>query len=82
MRHIFPILPTAAAVILAMSFATAPAHARAIACSEPGGPCVANSARNYNSCVDLALRRGETLNGGRRSMDLFIYHCLAGDIPW
>lgn len=92
MRHIFL---SAAAIALAATFATtSPSYASGgyarggyerggtIACSEPGGPCASSSARNYNSCVDLALQRGENLGkGGRRSLDLFVYQCLAGRIP-
>jgi hypothetical protein len=93
MRHVFF---SVAAIALAATFATSgPSYASAgygrgygyapggtIACSEPGGPCASGSARSYNSCVDLALQRGENLGkGGRRSLDLFVYQCLAGRIP-
>jgi hypothetical protein len=88
MRKIFSLM---AAIALAASVATAssssatarPSHWEdsAIQCSEPGGPCASGSDAAYNHCTDLALQRGETLNGGRRSLDFFVYQCLAGHIP-
>jgi hypothetical protein len=91
MRPIFSLM---AAIALAASVATAssssasarPSHSRdaAIQCSPytPGGPnCASGSAAEYNHCTDLALQRGETLNGGRRNLDFFVYQCLAGHIP-
>jgi hypothetical protein len=59
---------------------TSPSWDRATQCSMPGGPCASGSAERYNHCTDLALQRGETLNGGRRSLDFFVYQCLAGHI--
>jgi hypothetical protein len=88
MRQIFSLI---AAIALAASVATASASSAsarpspwqhsAIQCSMPGGPCASGSDAAYNHCTDLALQRGETLNGGRGSLDFFVYQCLAGHIP-
>jgi hypothetical protein len=88
MRPIFSLM---AAIALAASVATAssssatarpsPREHSAIQCSMPGGPCASGGDAAYNHCVDLALERGESLNSGRRSLDFFVYQCLAGHIP-
>jgi hypothetical protein len=89
MRRLFSSI---AMVAFVASFATSnpsPAAARGSAswdgtihCSQPGAACVSTSARNYNGCIDLSLRRGYNLGGGgRRYLDLFVYQCLAGRVP-
>ena len=40
------------------------------------------SQRSHNACFNLALARGESAAWGeRRSLNWFIYQCLAGKIP-
>lgn len=80
MRH----LPYAiAAVAIVATFATsklALSQGATVVC-RPGGNCVTTTAANYNSCVDLALRRGLQLTkGDRPSFDLFVYQCVAGRV--
>jgi hypothetical protein len=48
-----------------------------------GRGCVPASRRSYNACFNLALARGESAAWGeRRSLNWFIYQCLAGKIPF
>jgi hypothetical protein len=48
-----------------------------------GRGCVPASQRSYNACFNLALARGESAAWGeRRSLNWFIYQCLAGKIPF
>jgi hypothetical protein len=48
----------------------------------PGGNCLTTTAAIYNSCVDLALRRGVLLTKDDRwVLDRFVYQCVAGRIP-
>ena len=45
--------------------------------------CVMTSATLYNSCVDLALDRGQTLGrGDRYSFDSFVQACVRGRVQW
>jgi hypothetical protein len=66
----------------AISSSSSPAEAQYQQCSRGRG-CVPASQRSYDACFNLALARGEsTLWGERRSLDWFIYQCLAGRIPF
>jgi hypothetical protein len=48
-----------------------------------GRGCVPAPQRSYNACFNLALARGESAAWGeRRSLNWFIYQCLAGKIPF
>ena len=48
----------------------------------PGGNCLTTTAAIYNSCVDLALRRGVLLTKDDRwVLDRFVYQCVAGRVP-
>jgi len=80
MRHILYAL---AAIAIVATFATsklALSQGGTMVC-RPGGNCVATTAANYNSCVDLALRRGlQMTKGDRPSFDLFVYQCVAGRV--
>ena len=47
----------------------------------PGGTCLTTTAAIYNSCVDLALRRGVLLTKDDRwVLDRFVYQCVAGRV--
>jgi hypothetical protein len=47
-----------------------------------GRGCVPATQASYNACYNLAIARGESsLWGERRSLNWFIYQCLAGRIP-
>ena len=73
------ILTVAAAA--AISSASSPAEAQS-QCIKGRG-CVPATERSYNACFNLALARGESVAWGeRRSLDWFIYQCLAGRIPF
>ena len=80
MRHI---LYAIAAIAIVATFATsklALSQGGTVVC-RPGGNCVTTTAANYNSCVDLALRRGlQMTKGDRPSFDLFVYQCVAGRV--
>lgn len=80
MRHI---LYAIAAIAIVVTFATsnlALSQGGTMVC-RPGGNCVTTTAANYNSCVDLALRRGlQMTKGDRPSFDLFVYQCVAGRV--
>jgi hypothetical protein len=72
--------------ILVVSTATlapsSPAQAQYQQCIKGRG-CVSASQRSYNACFNLALARGESAAWGeRRSLNWFIYQCLAGKIPF
>jgi len=69
----------AAAVISAPN---SPAQAQYQHCIRGRG-CEPASQRSYNACFNLALARGESAAWGeRRSLNWFIYQCLAGRIPF
>jgi hypothetical protein len=66
----------------AISSASSPAEAQYQQCIKGRG-CVPASQRSYNACFNLALARGESAAWGeRRSLNWFIYQCLAGKIPF
>jgi hypothetical protein len=66
----------------AMSAGSSPAHAQYLHCIKGRG-CEPASQRSYNACFNLALARGESAAWGeRRSLNWFIYQCLAGKIPF
>ena len=71
----------AVGAVTAVSTMSSPAQAQYLQCSRGRG-CVPATPMSYNACYNLAIARGETsLFGGRRSLDWFIYQCLAGRIP-
>ena len=73
------IMAVATTAILAPSL---PAQAQYQQCIKGRG-CVPASERSYNACFNLALARGESAAWGeRRSLNWFIYQCLAGKIPF
>jgi hypothetical protein len=73
------ILAVSTTTILAPS---SPAQAQYQQCIKGRG-CVPASQRSYNACFNLALARGESAAWGeRRSLNWFIYQCLAGKIPF
>jgi hypothetical protein len=66
----------------AISSASSPADAQYQQCIKGRG-CVPASQPSYNACFNLALARGESAAWGeRRSLNWFIYQCLAGRIPF
>jgi hypothetical protein len=70
---------TITAAILAPS---SPTQAQYLHCIKGRG-CEPASQRSYNACFNLALARGESPAWGeRRSLNWFIYQCLAGKIPF
>ena len=73
------ILAVSTTPILAPS---SPAQAQYSQCIKGRG-CVPTSQASYNACFNLALARGESAAWGeRRSLNWFIYQCLAGKIPF
>jgi hypothetical protein len=79
MRHI---LYAIAAIAIVVIFATSNlALSQATMVCRPGGACLTTTAAIYNSCVDLALRRGVLLTKDDRwVLDRFVYHCVAGRV--
>ena len=74
------VLSAMVAVVAATSFPTA-SSAQQPFCVRGRG-CVPMTPASYNSCYNLALARGESVAWGeRRSLDWFIFQCLAGRIP-
>jgi hypothetical protein len=66
----------------AFSAPGSPAQAQYQHCIKGRG-CEPASQRSYNACFNLALARGESAAWGeRRSLNWFIYQCLAGKIPF
>ena len=80
MRHIlYAIIAVAIVTIFATSHL---ALSQGTMVCRPGGNCLTTTAANYNSCVDLALRRGVLLTKDDRwVLDRFVYQCVAGRIP-
>lgn len=80
MRHILYAL---LAIAIVATFATsklALSQGTTLVC-RPGGNCLSTTPANYNSCVDLALRRGLLLTkGDRHNLNVFIYDCIAGRV--
>jgi len=80
MRHILYAIAAVAIVAVLGTSKLALSQSGTMMC-RPGGNCVTTSAANYNSCVDLALRRGlQMTKGDRPSFDLFVYQCVAGRV--
>ena len=79
MRHIVYAIVAVAIVAL---FATSNlALSQGTVVCRPGGNCITTTAAIYNSCVDLALRRGVQLTKDDRGvMDRFVYQCVAGRV--
>lgn len=74
------ILATILAVAAVTDFST-PSIAQQLFCIRGRG-CVPVTQASYNACFELALERGESVAWGeRRSLNWFIYQCLAGRIP-
>jgi hypothetical protein len=74
------ILITILTVSAVAAISAAPAHAQYSQCIKGRG-CVPTSQASYNACFNLALARGESSAWGeRRSLNWFIYQCLAGKI--
>ena len=68
--------------VAAISATSSPAQAQYSQCIKGRG-CVPASQRSYDACFNLALARGESPAWGeRRSLNWFIYQCLAGKIPF
>jgi len=77
---LFAILTVGA--VAAISAPRSPAHAQYQQCIKGRG-CVPASQPSYDACFNLALARGESAAWGeRRSLNWFIYQCLAGKIPF
>jgi hypothetical protein len=73
------------AVAAVTAFSNAPAQAQYLHCIAGRG-CVPATQASYNTCYQLALRRGwsesdNSQRGGGRGLDFFIYQCLADRIP-
>jgi hypothetical protein len=68
--------------VAAIATTSSPAQAQYSQCIKGRG-CVPASQRSYNACFNLALARGESAAWGeRKSLNWFIYQCLAGKIPF
>ena len=77
---LIPILTVGAAA--AFSSASSPAQSQYSQCIKGRG-CVPTSQASYDACFNLALARGESSAWGeRRSLNWFIYQCLACKIPF
>jgi hypothetical protein len=80
MRHIIYAL---VAIAIVATFATsrfAFSQGGTVVC-RPGGGCLTTTAAVYNSCVDLAIRRGVLLiKSDRHTLDRFVYQCVAGRV--
>ena len=80
MRHVIYAL---VAIAIVASFATsrfALSQGGTVVC-RPGGGCLTTTAAIYNSCVDLAIRRGVLLTkDDRHTLDRFVYQCVAGRV--
>ena len=77
------ILTTMLAVcaVAAVSTMSSPAQAQYSQCIRGRG-CVPATQASYNACYNLAIARGESpFWGERKSLNWFIYQCLAGKIP-
>jgi hypothetical protein len=76
------ILITILTVGAVISAERSPAHAQYSQCIKGRG-CIPTSQASYDACFNLALARGESAAWGeRRSLNWFIYQCLAGKIPF
>ncbi|HZO48251.1 MAG TPA: hypothetical protein VFB68_20310 [Xanthobacteraceae bacterium] len=81
MRHLLYAITAIAVVTFFATSKLALSQGGTMVC-RPGGNCFSTTAANYNSCVDLALRRGlQMTKGDRPSFDLFVYQCVAGRVP-
>jgi hypothetical protein len=79
MRHIFYAL-VAIAIVTFLATSNLALSQATVVC-RPGGTCLTTTAAIYNSCVDLALRRGVLLTKDDRwVLDRFVYQCVAGRV--
>ena len=79
MRHFFYAL-VAVAIVTILATANLAFSQGTVVC-RPGGTCLTTTAAIYNSCVDLALRRGVLLTKDDRwVLDRFVYQCVAGRV--
>src|SRR5260370_9127301 len=82
MRKVILITILTVGAVAAISAARSPAQAQYSQCIKGRG-CVPTSQASYDACFNLALARGESSAWGeRRSLNWFIYQCLAGKIPF
>jgi hypothetical protein len=82
MRKAILITMLTVGAVAAISAARSPAQAQYLHCIKGRG-CEPASQRSYNACFNLALARGESAAWGeQRSLNWFIYQCLAGKIPF
>jgi hypothetical protein len=82
MRKVIPVTIMIMGALAAISAASSQAQAQYSQCIKGRG-CVPATQRSYNACFNLALARGESAAWGeRRSLNWFIYQCLAGRIPF
>jgi hypothetical protein len=82
MRKVILITILTVGAVAAISAARSPAQAQYSQCIKGRG-CIPTSQASYNACFNLALARGESSAWGeRRSLNWFIYQCLAGKIPF
>ena len=80
MRHILYALVAIAIVTILATSNFALSQGGTMVC-RPGGSCLTTTAAIYNSCVDLAMRRGVLLTkDDRHVLDRFIYQCVAGRV--
>lgn len=80
MRHILYALVAIAIVTILATSNFALSQGGTMVC-RPGGGCLTTTAAIYNSCVDLAMRRGVLLTkDDRHVLDRFIYQCVAGRV--
>jgi hypothetical protein len=79
MRHI--VYAIVAVAIVAIFATSNLALSQGTVVCRPGGNCITTTAAIYNSCVNLALRRGVQLTkDDRHVMDRFVYQCVAGRV--
>jgi hypothetical protein len=80
MRHIIYALVAIAVVTIFATSNFALSQGMTTVC-RPGGGCLTTTAAIYNSCVDLAIRRGVLLTkDDRHTLDRFVYQCVAGRV--
>ena len=80
MRHIIYAIVAIAIVATLATSNLALSQGGTMVC-RPGGGCLTTTAAIYNSCVDLAMRRGVLLTKDDRGiLDRFVYQCVAGRV--
>ena len=83
MRSSIPMTVLAVGAATAISMTSFSAQAQHAVCL-PARGCIPTSQESYNTCYQLARKRGwrESDNGSvGRGLDRFIFLCLAGRIP-